>query len=492
MLSPEQIGSAADAVGAVYAGIEAEMLDYLVGRLLDGLSLGQKGLTALALLAQTHGPDLARILARSQAAIDEAAREAVERALRASDADDVERLGGGEPLWPRQVRATVAGVAEILARDNLAMAEGAKRAFLSASIEAVTRVSSGAWTTERALHAAVRKLEREGVPIVTYRNAQTGVVTVENHVDVAVRRHVRTQIAQDGMRMTLERMEGLGVALVEVSSHEDARPSHAAWHGRVYSLHGEVEMDGVRYPDFYSSCRWGDLSAGIGGPNCRHSFGPYRHGAPRAYGPNPESASGLPGEEVYAWEQRQRRAERRIRTAKRELRGAQAVHERFGSMESAAQLAAAKDGLKRAQEGIRSLVEEANAESKTGKPVLHRNRRREWAGDMPRTRGDVQVGRSVGAAAMRDQVRLPDGTISRITKGTRITGVKVIAGAGARRKIDCVDRLVEKHGGKREGWSKRRGTGYVDDLGMSRGCELHWYEEETVGRVDMKVKRYYY
>ncbi len=349
MLSPEQIDSAADAVGAVYADIEAEMLDHLVGRLLDGLPLGQRGLTALSLLAQTHGPELARILGRSQAAIDEAAREAVERALRASDADDVERLGGGEPLWPRQVEATAAGVAEMLARDNLAMVEGAKRAFLAASIEAVTRVNTGAWTTERALHAAVRRLEREGVSIVTYRNASTGIVTVENHVDVAVRRHIRTQISQDGMRMTLERMEGLGAALVEVSSHEDARPSHAAWHGRVYSLHGEVEIDGVKYPDFYSSCHWGDLSAGIGGPNCRHSFGPYRHGAPRSYDPNPESASGLPGEEVYAWEQRQRRAERRIRETKRELRGAQAVHERLGTLDSAAQLASAKDGLRRAQ-----------------------------------------------------------------------------------------------------------------------------------------------
>ena len=491
MLSPEQIAAAGEAVGAVYAGIEAEMLDYLAGRLLDGLPLGQRGLTALSLLSQSHGPELLRIVRRSQAAIDKAARKEAERALRASDADDVERLGGGEPRWPRQVRATVAGVAEILARDNLAMVEGAKQAFLAASIEAVTRVNTGAWTTERALHAAVRKLEREGIPIVTYRNAQTGAVTVENHADVAVRRHVRTQIAQDGMRMTLERMEGLGVALVEVSSHEDSRPSHAEWQGRVYSLHGEIEVEGHRYPDFYEATRYGSVD-GLGGANCRHSFGPYRHGAPRAYSPSPESASGLPGEEVYAYEQRQRRAERRIRAAKRELRGAQAVHERFGSLESAAQLAAAKDKLRRTQGSIRDLVEEANAKSRTGKPVLHRNRRREWAGDMPRTRGDVQVGRSVGAAAMRDQVRLPDGTTTRLTEGTRITGVKVIAGAGVSRKIDDIERLLRTYGGDRTGWSKRRGSAHVDDLGMSRPCEVHWYEEKSVGRVEMKVKKYYY
>lgn len=47
-------------------------------------------------------------------------------------------------------------------------------------------------------------------------------------------------------------------------------------------------------------------------------------------------------------------------------------------------------------------------------------------------------------------------------------------------------------GGQRDKWSKRRGTTRIDDLGMSRPCEVHWHEEESVGRVEMKVKKYYY
>ncbi len=161
--------------------------------------------------------------------IDAEVRDTAERLLEASDRDDIERVGEGTPVYPQQVDATIAGIAYILARDNLQMVEGAKRAFLSASTEAITRVNTGTMTTERALHSAVRKLECEGIPIITYQNSKTGVVTVANKVDVAVRRHIRTQIAQDGARMTMERIMASDVTLVEVSSHEDSRPSHAEW-----------------------------------------------------------------------------------------------------------------------------------------------------------------------------------------------------------------------------------------------------------------------
>lgn len=87
---------------------------------------------------------------------------------------------------------------------------------------------------------------------------------------------------------------------------------------------------------------------------------------------------------------------------------------------------------------------------------------------------------------------LPDGSETMISEGTSLTGVRVIAGSGVKRKIDCEDVLVQRYGGKRGQWKKLRGTGYVDDLGMSRQCELHWYEGGDGKRVDMKVKRFYY
>lgn len=394
MLSPDQLESAGDRVAAVYNDIEARMLDHLVNALLDG-DITKLTLTEINLLAQTHTEQLRAILRAERDNISDAVYETVERLLQASDNDDMERTGSDTEKWPQQVEATVTGIQLILNRDNIQMVEGAKQAFLDASIEAVTRVNTGVETTEKALHRAVRNLEGEGIPIITYQNAQTGRVTVRNSVDVAVRRHIRTQIAQDGARMSLERIEEDGIQLVEVSSHEDSRPSHAEWQGRVYSLAGAIEIDGHKYPDFYSSTRYGSVD-GLMGANCRHSFAPYIHGSPRAYSPNPKHASGVDGAEIYQMEQKQRYHERQIRAAKRELRGAQIAYDRDkANVAAKTELLKAQAKLKRRQEAMRKHIEESNAKSKNGTPILHRKPNREWAGDMPKSAKMSASGRNL-------------------------------------------------------------------------------------------------
>lgn len=399
MLSPDQLQEAGDKVAAVYTDIEAQLLDHLVDALVNGDPLDQRNATALALLSQTHTQTLQNIIDENRAAIDAAVLETAESFLKASDDDDIERAGG-EPKAPRQITATVAGIAEILERDNLDMVEGAKQAFLTASIEAVTKVNAGAATTERALHQAVRRLERDGISIVSYRNTETGVQTVRNKIDVAVRRHIRTQIAQDGARMTMERMEELDVALVEVSSHYDSRPEHAAWQGRCYSLKGEITIGSTRYPDFYQDTQYGSVT-GLMGANCRHSFGPYRHGTKRAYEPNPKHPSGVSGNEIYKMEQKQRYLERQIRADKRDLRGAQQLYEADKSTENLDAVMKAKDQLRQRQAAMKEFIKECNAKGKPGTTILTRRPNREWAGDMPK--GQVPARTKHGAERMQQR-----------------------------------------------------------------------------------------
>lgn len=397
MLSPDQIEEAGERVAAVYREIEARMLDHLARVMAEGWGESPRTVTEAALLAQSQAEEMRRMVEEFRPYIDAAVLEVVEECLEASDEDDVARAGGS-PEWPAQIDATAKGMAEVLARENIQMAEGAKQAFLNASIEAVTRVNSGDADREAALHRAVRKLERDGIEIITYQDADTGRVTVRNKADVAVRRHVRTQIVQDAQRMTMARMERLDIDLVEVSSHSDSRPSHAEWQGQCYSLKGEQVIDGVRYPDFYLHCMSGDLGDILGGVNCRHSYGPYRHGAPRMYEPDPQHPSGLPGEEVYELEQGQRYRERKIREAKRELRGARMLYDRDKSDANLAEYLKANQLLRNRQEKMRAYIDGANAKSKTGKPVLHRKPDREWAGDMPK--GGVAVSAASRKRAM--------------------------------------------------------------------------------------------
>lgn len=390
MLDPEYLDRAGDMVGAVYGEIEAEMLSHLCRLLLDAGAdgLGQRGLTALNLLAQSAAPQLAAFIERHREEANAAVLRTVEDALGRSDRADAARLGkaardAAAASLPRQVELTARGLAEILSRDNVDMVGGALDLWNRCVAEAVTSVNSGAMTAERALHRAVRRMAREGISTVTYRNAETGRQTVTNRIDVAVRRHVRTQIAQDGMRRTVDVCRDAGVRLVEVSSHGGARPSHAKWQGRVFSLDGDVTVGGKRYRDFYRETGYGSVD-GLGGANCRHSFGPYVPGAPRMYSPNPEHPSGLPSDEVYRLTQGQRRRERDIRQTKRELSAAQLIADKDGGIASIAEVEKLKARLRRQQEGMRKFISEANG--KGGKPVLQRAPNREWQGDMPRIR----------------------------------------------------------------------------------------------------------
>lgn len=386
MLSPTQLGEAGDEVAAVYAQIEAEMLDHLVETMLSG-DITSKTATELALLVQTHEQELRDIIAKNRDAIDASILDTVETYLEAADADDRDRLLTDDKLAPAQMVATAKSLSEVLTRDNLHMLQGAKDAFLRASVEAVTQVNAGYLTADKAVHKAVRKLARDGINVITYQNVDTGKVTVSNKADVAVRRHVRTQIAQAANKMSMERLDKLDIKLVEVSSHHDARPSHAEWQGQCYSLNGEVTIDGIAYKDFYIHCMSGDLGDILGGVNCKHSFGPYRHGAPRRYEPNPKHPSGLPGAEIYKLEQKQRYLECQIRADKRELRAAQLEHEKEGSLSSKTALIKAQEKLKRRQETMREFIKEANARSKDPHvSVLTRKPNREWAGDMPKSK----------------------------------------------------------------------------------------------------------
>lgn len=409
MLDPEYLDRAGDMVGAVYGEIEADMLSYLCGLLLrqDLTELGQRGATALNLLSQSAGPELMAFVEAHREDVSRAVSATVEDAVRRSDRADAARLGAGAAeamaaTRPRQVELTVRGIAALLERDNVDMAQGALDLWNRTVARAVTRVNTGEATADRAVHEAVREMMRQGISTVTYRDAETGRQTVTNRVDVAVRRHVRTQIAQDGMRRTLEVCGEAGIRLVEVSSHGGARPSHARWQGRVYSLNGDADVDGEHYEDFYAATGYGKVD-GLGGANCRHSFGPWIPGTPRMYSPDPGHPSGLGNDEVYRLAQGQRRRERDIRQTKRELAGAQMIADSDASMANVAEVEKLRARLRRQQAGLRSYINEANGMGDA--PVLQRSPGREWQGDMPRIRKSDASRRTMDEFMGSDGVR---------------------------------------------------------------------------------------
>ncbi|MDD4843205.1 MAG: phage minor capsid protein [Anaerotignum sp.] len=137
---------------------------------------------------------------------------------------------------------------------------------------AYMQIISGAFDKETSVRNAVKDLSRHGVGAITYPTGKT------DSLETAVRRAVVTGVNQTALKLQETRAEQMDSDLVETTAHGGARPSHAEWQGKVFSLSGKSN----KYPDFKGSTGYG-TGAGLGGWNCRHSFYPYFEGSPRAY-----------------------------------------------------------------------------------------------------------------------------------------------------------------------------------------------------------------
>lgn len=482
----------------------AAMADALVDALAEGV-MGLSGETALEQLAEADRNLALGVLAEHSGAIDAEVRARVEAALSDASASDEAALSsayadasaaGAASAAARSARLaevsrqTAAGIADIVRRRNLAMAANSQRLWIEVAGEAVTGFNLGLVPREELTARAVSRLMAEGLETIDYASG------VRSQLDVAIRRHVVTQASQAGGRMSMEAMRAYGHRLVVTSSHYGARPSHAEWQGLPCCMDGPAVVGGVRYPGLAELTGYGTVG-GLKGANCRHSINPYFPGVtqlPARSWPEHERRFGMTSERYYEATQRQRELERRVRRTKREVAGM----ERAGVGLESPTYVQKRLLLGRQQKALREHC---------GRNGLVRQYAREKAygvSSQPRAltssrRPDVHIGRSMGAAARRDSVSIPASltglsgpTKAKIAEGSRITSVTVIAGRGSRTSIKGeMESLREQYPDvKPSEWAKMAGKGWIEDMGLKRRVELHWYQCEKVGRVRMKVKRY--
>lgn len=76
--------------------------------------------------------------------------------------------------------------------------------------------------------------------------------------------------------------------------------------------------------------------------------------------------------------------------------------------------------------------------------------------------------------------------------GTRIRNPKTFAGKGGVKKLqpETLVGLVEEFGGSFQNWQHRKGLGTIDYQGEPREAEIHWFQEESVGRHKFRVKEW--
>ena len=197
-------------------------------------------------------------------------------------------------------------------------AQSAQRLFINECDMAYNKVMNGATSYTQAVKEAVENVASGDITLIQYRSKNTGDIRNDT-IETATARAVRTGISQATAQITLKRMEEMKWEVVLVSAHVGARniggipENHDLWQGQFYSL----PQYGHRFPDFYYSTGYGDIT-GLCGVNCRHSFGP-GDGENNPY----DTIDTEENRKVYEVEQRQRSLERRVRKTKREVMGLQ-------------------------------------------------------------------------------------------------------------------------------------------------------------------------
>ncbi|MDI9498220.1 MAG: hypothetical protein QM270_07030 [Bacillota bacterium] len=238
------------------------------------------------------------------------------------------------PQIRRILDAVAANARQELNLTNTTALQSSRRAYLDAVNQAYLSVVTGTRDYGSAIRHAVQQLGERGIKGATYQGIDRNgrPYRRQEQLDVAVRRNVLTSSAQVTNEMQLTRAQQWGSDLVEVSSHVGARPSHAEWQGRIYSISGKSR----KYPSFYQVTGYG-TAGGLGGVNCGHTFYPYFEGvSERAYRPVPMEENNR----VYAEAQRQRQLERDIRSEKRKIVAADAAGDDTGVANSRRRLAA--------------------------------------------------------------------------------------------------------------------------------------------------------
>lgn len=208
--------------------------------------------------------------------------------------------------------------------------------YLNTVNQVYLETMTGMTSYDDAVRKATRRLADSGMDNLT-ASVRYGS-GARAHIDVAVRRNIMTSSAQMVGKMQIQRAQEWGNNLVEVSSHADARPEHAEWQGKVYSLEGGTS----EYPNLAAETGYG-TGEGLMGYNCRHVFYPYFDGlSEQTYPHYNEDVD----DENYEIAQEQRQLERDVRQWKRRELIADATQDDQEKEKASAKVKEKEDALK--------------------------------------------------------------------------------------------------------------------------------------------------
>lgn len=324
MLSPDYLEHVPDRLVELYAQAETDIIADMARKInaYDYFSSASEWQAVkvheMGLTYEEIQKKLSSLSGRTLSELKKLLEEAGVKTLSADDA--IYRKAGLLPQPLKESKHLIAILNESLKKTNNTFknltsttAKEASGQFVEALDRAYMQIVSGGIDKNAAVRLAIQHLTENGLRSIKYP-------TRTDHLDVAVRRAVRTGVNQTAGRLQEARAEEMGCDLVETTAHDGARPSHETWQGKVFSRSGSSK----KYPAFKESTGYGTVT-GLMGANCRHSFYPFFEDSEPIYTKSELAELNQPkyhyrGKDITEYEavQRQRYHERQIRRWKRE------------------------------------------------------------------------------------------------------------------------------------------------------------------------------
>jgi hypothetical protein len=199
-------------------------------------------------------------------------------------------------------------------------------------------VVSGTESLQEATRRTLERLAVKGIPGFVDKAGR------EWSPEAYVKMDLRSTMGNTARAAQDARCDRYGIQLIEVSSHNGARPKCAPYQGRIFSRNGtsgtvtDLEGNRISYIPL-SQTSFGEPD-GLFGINCGHQQYPFIPGVSmRTYYPYPEEQNA----ERYQQTQQQRAMERKIRADKRKCMMMQETGDDEGLKKAAGKLRADKD-----------------------------------------------------------------------------------------------------------------------------------------------------
>lgn len=200
-----------------------------------------------------------------------------------------------------------------------------KQQHLDTLNKAAGKVIMGAESRQTAVRQCIKEMSEKGIP--AFVDAAGRQWSPEAYVNM----DVRTTCSNAAHEAQFTRMNDYDIDLIETSSHPGARPKCSLDQGMIFSKSGKNKKYRA-----WSTSSYGEPD-GILGINCGHHIYPHIEGvSTQTYFPYDKEEN----DKLYKQKQEQRRLEREVRSAKREVSMLNAAGDKEGAK-------AAKDRVKR-------------------------------------------------------------------------------------------------------------------------------------------------